>query len=408
MGADIEPPTLPTAAPTPSLAERQLALEQYKAELDYKKFKLGSVAAAIALATIPPSFQLATAFLEKNKAENQIAIDQRNKNSESIARQNEFRDQYVKEFLDKALSQDIEFRIRFAEYFASVAADSHRSSWKAYLSTLQEKRDRVRLLINAKEAEWQAQAGAGHKDQTSIDTVERELTWYYKEVGYIEGNRSVSPDPRNPQTARSPSLGDISASETRTATSTLRFDIDPSRLIEAISKNLLIKINSQQSNTINAMIQYWSDNYKDKDTRLFAYILATVYHETNRSMAPLEEVGKGRNLPYGLPDPDSGHTYYGRGLIQLIWSQNYKKIASIIGVDIYGNPDLALDTSTSAAIAIEVMMRGLVTGKKLTDYLSSDKFDPINARRSLNSLDRAELISNHYFMFLDAFQSAKK
>src|ERR1041385_6889458 len=60
------------------------------------------------------------------------------------------------------------------------------------------------------------------------------------------------------------------------------------------------------------------------DLRWLAYMLATCFHETARTMQPIEEYGKGKGyrygkkikrsgIPYTLPDK----LYYGRGLVQL-------------------------------------------------------------------------------------------
>src|SRR5215469_16013668 len=86
-----------------------IELERYKAKLDFWKFTLVSGFAAIVITAIPPSFQLATAHLESVKS-----------NAERLASEQRFQDQYVQQFLDKALTQDIELRIRFADYFANV------------------------------------------------------------------------------------------------------------------------------------------------------------------------------------------------------------------------------------------------------------------------------------------------
>jgi len=43
--------------------------------------------------------------------------------------------------------------------------------------------------------------------------------------------------------------------------------------------------------------------------------------------------------------------YYGRGYIQLTWQKNYHAAANEIGVDLIGNPDLALQPDIAAKIA---------------------------------------------------------
>jgi hypothetical protein len=61
------------------------------------------------------------------------------------------------------------------------------------------------------------------------------------------------------------------------------------------------------------------------DDRHLAYVLATAFHETARTMQPIEEYGKGKGKSYGAPDPQTGQTYYGRGYVQLTWKENYQK-----------------------------------------------------------------------------------
>lgn len=41
------------------------------------------------------------------------------------------------------------------------------------------------------------------------------------------------------------------------------------------------------------------ENYRITDIRWSAYMLATSFHETARTMQPVEEIGKGRDKPYG-------------------------------------------------------------------------------------------------------------
>jgi hypothetical protein len=86
----------------------------------------------------PPLFQLATAYLEyvKGEAARKMQAQQ-------------FRDGYVKDFLDTALKQDIEVRIRFATYFASVS--SEKNDWTKYLGDLTALRDAKKLEIDSLE-----------------------------------------------------------------------------------------------------------------------------------------------------------------------------------------------------------------------------------------------------------------
>ena len=74
----------------PTLELQRLELERFKARLDYRKFIFSSVIAAIAIAAIPPLFQLATAVLEYVKTQAQLKTDQQNKEADRLAKQEQF------------------------------------------------------------------------------------------------------------------------------------------------------------------------------------------------------------------------------------------------------------------------------------------------------------------------------
>lgn len=148
-----------------------------------------------------------------------------------------------------------------------------------------------------------------------------------------------------------------------------------------------------------------------------AYVLATAYHETGRRMIALREgfarsdtearkIVKRMGYKYATPDPVTGHVYYGRGHVQLTWADNYKRMGARIGVDLYRNPDLALDVENSAKILVDGMEFGLFTGKGLGDYFFGDKNDPVNARRIINGVDKAEMIAGYHDKFLAALKQA--
>ena len=52
------------------------------------------------------------------------------------------------------------------------------------------------------------------------------------------------------------------------------------------------------------------------------------------------------------------HLFWGRGYPQLTWLDNYKKMGSLLGLDLANNPELALVPESSAAIMIEGMLLG--------------------------------------------------
>ncbi len=176
-----------------SLERERLELERYKAKLDFRKFIWGSVFAAIVIATIPPSFQYATAHLEYVKGE-----------AARLMQAQQFRDSYVKDFLNTALNQDIEQRIRFAKYFSSVS--SEKDDWAKYLDDLTKLRDAKKTEIDNLEQAWQKLADQPGADVNKVNEARRHLDWAYAEVGYAAPNRSAIANPRASDDSRGPGL----------------------------------------------------------------------------------------------------------------------------------------------------------------------------------------------------------
>lgn len=116
-----------------------------------------------------------------------------------------------------------------------------------------------------------------------------------------------------------------------------------------------------------------------------AYIMATVQHETANTYRPIREFG-GANRPYA--------PYYGRGYVQLTWRTNYQKYSNILGIDLVGNPDQALDPSISLYILVHGMANGIFTGRRLGQYVNVNRTDFVNARKVINDMDRAHHIAN--------------
>lgn len=142
------------------------------------------------------------------------------------------------------------------------------------------------------------------------------------------------------------------------------------------------------------------------DPRQLAYVLATAYHETGRAMRPVREIGKGKGRAYGLPDPATGQTYYGRGYVQITWKANYERLGRRLGVDLVAAPDRALEPGIAAAILIVGMREGLFTGKSLDDCFAAGRSDWTGARRIVNGLDRADEIAAHARAFHAALIAA--
>lgn len=148
------------------------------------------------------------------------------------------------------------------------------------------------------------------------------------------------------------------------------------------------KMNQKQVEGVTAILDEW-ERRRLTDPRHLAYMLATVKWETDHTMQPIPEIGKGRGRRYGNKDPVTGKIYYGRGYVQLTWNYNYKAMAAITGADLYHDPELALRPDIASKILFEGMERGTFTGKKLANYFTATATDWLNARRIINGTDHA-------------------
>lgn len=174
------------------------------------------------------------------------------------------------------------------------------------------------------------------------------------------------------------------------------------------------KLKQRQVDSFNLFFDEWDG----VDKRHLAYILATVWHETDKTMQPIEEYGKGKGLRYGgkvwfdnKPYTDTDNIFYGRGHTQNTWRDNYDKLtkANKRGWNFVKNPELLLKNEPSIWATFFAMTNGLYTGKKLRHYFSPDRNDPILARSIINGKkkgellpDKAELIKTYYDKFLNS------
>lgn len=121
-----------------------------------------------------------------------------------------------------------------------------------------------------------------------------------------------------------------------------------------------------------------------------AYVLATAYHETAKTMKPINEMGGEKYLRSKKYWP-----YIGRGYVQITWKTNYEKAGKVLGVDFVSKPELLLKPEYAAPIIIAGMVEGWFTGKKLADYITLQKSDFKGARRIVNGTDKADLIAGY-------------
>jgi putative chitinase len=197
--------------------------------------------------------------------------------------------------------------------------------------------------------------------------------------------------------------------------------IDRRIFFSSIRRNLFSgRVGKRQVEGLNAILNRWEGGAGTTDTRQLAYILATAYHETARTLQPIKERGGpaylrqnydvGGNRPRlaranGNTQPGDGSRFAGRGFVQLTWRNNYRRVGQKIGIDLESAPQLALQLETAATILIRGMCEGWFTGRKLTHYFNATTEDWINARRIVNGIDRARIIGSYAKLFMSALQS---
>lgn len=174
--------------------------------------------------------------------------------------------------------------------------------------------------------------------------------------------------------------------------------------------------------TIEAILKACT-KYNVTSPEQIAYALATAKHEAyhpiyNPNWDPIREGYAKTNAGaikavtalfnagkisknYALPLAN-GLSYYGRSWVQITHPGNYSAIGKRIGIDLYNNPDLALDRNVAADILIVGMKEGIFTGVKLSTYFTATKSDPLNARRIINGIDQQVRIADMYNKFLTA------
>jgi len=180
------------------------------------------------------------------------------------------------------------------------------------------------------------------------------------------------------------------------------------------------RLTPDQVKGMNLILDFWEDHYSDGDLRKLAYILATAFHETGGLMCPVREGfaksdAQARKILANrkYAKPIDGVAYYGRGLVQLTWIENYARMGDILGIPLEDKPDLALDPEISVHILFEGMYRGTsnkgdFTGKSLEMYFNAGTDDPEGARAIINGKDKAALIAGYHYAFLDSLEAALK
>lgn len=125
-----------------------------------------------------------------------------------------------------------------------------------------------------------------------------------------------------------------------------------------------------------------------------AYILATAYLESGRTMQPVREFGGEKYLrskPY--------YPWVGEGLVQVTWEVNHRKFGAT-------KPGQLMEWPIALRALFDGMLQGMFTGKRLSDYIDPPHVDYVGARRIVNGTDRAHQIAEYAMSFETALREA--
>lgn len=176
----------------------------------------------------------------------------------------------------------------------------------------------------------------------------------------------------------------------------------PADFFDAV-REITVPLDQVQVDTINALLastRHWPLSW-------VAYALATAWHECR--LRPIKEMGgpaylaryEGR-ADLGNNQVGDGVRFAGRGLVQLTGRRNYATAGEALGLDLIGNPDLALEPANAVRILVWGMEGGKFTGRSLKDYLpgwhgTGEQYT--GARRIINGTDKAGMIAGYAGQF---------
>jgi len=197
--------------------------------------------------------------------------------------------------------------------------------------------------------------------------------------------------------------------------------IDRKKFYDSIRVSLFGgKLSASQVSGMEVILNEWESSGLT-DIRWLGYMMATTFHETAKTMQPIKEYGgdayfikrywtnKKIANELGNKSAEDAVNFCGKGDVQITGRRNYKKMGDILGIDLIGNPDLAMQPE----IAVKIMFEGMTTGKSfagdftgkhLGNYFNKTVDDWEGARKIVNGNDQKTKIANYGKLFYAALQ----
>jgi putative chitinase len=155
------------------------------------------------------------------------------------------------------------------------------------------------------------------------------------------------------------------------------------------------RLTQAQIDGMKSILTEW-DKRQLLDNRWLAYMLATAFHETGAKMQPIREMGGEKYLkskPY--------YPWVGEGLVQVTWEANHRKFGAT-------KPGQLLTMPIAIKALFDGMIKGMFSGRKLSDYFNAMTNDAEGARKIVNGTDKKALIAGYHMNFMDAIEASRE
>lgn len=173
------------------LTIREYQLRKYEARIGLWKIAIGTALVGVASVLIPGSVEFWESYFQNQRAIDQIEIERESAQRDTITT-----------FIEYALNEDIELRLRMAEYFSVVAKGdwddpkSERAQWKKYYDKLVDQRSDTKkeiLYLERERVELDRIPPDKLTDEDFINivAVDLKLKWLYGELGRAARGKSV-------------------------------------------------------------------------------------------------------------------------------------------------------------------------------------------------------------------------
>ena len=180
-------------------AKTSIVLELYKTTLEHRA-KLVSIIMASGIAVaIPAAVDAYKARLEAYSKDKSLEIERvirdretQLKDKEQKLKELEFRQKSVETFSSTGLQQDIELRIRLAEYFSALSDDDYQKKWIAYRDSLAGRREKSKSLLDDLYDKIDIEGAKSQPDELALRKLNRAKRWLEAEFNPVEPSERVT------------------------------------------------------------------------------------------------------------------------------------------------------------------------------------------------------------------------